>query len=143
MLIQSQEAGAIQVSSKDATWLWKTGQSESSSKISGLVPGDSGYLLMFCFSIFGKSAFNTCVGATNDWPEDLVFEFFGLTADLISLTRKIPTSLEEAQTLTKHEIHCRFACLAGGMTQALNTDREDYRRVRLCRNPVIKAIISY
>ncbi|PLW04497.1 hypothetical protein PCASD_24501 [Puccinia coronata f. sp. avenae] len=97
MLIQSQDAGAIQVSSSDATWLW-------------------------------KSAFNTCISATQDWPEDLVFEFFGLTADLISLTRKIPTSLEEAQTLTRHEIHCRFACLAGGMTQALNTDREEFRR---------------
>ncbi|KAA1107108.1 hypothetical protein PGT21_002436 [Puccinia graminis f. sp. tritici] len=109
MLIQSQEAGAIQVSSKDATWLWKT-------------------------------AFNTCVGATNDWPEDLVFEFFGLTADLISLTRKIPTSLEEAQTLTKHEIHCRFACLAGGMTQALNTDREDYRRPLLNSIKLLKKL---
>ncbi|WAQ92904.1 hypothetical protein PtA15_17A386 [Puccinia triticina] len=108
MLIQSQEASAIQVSSKDATWLWKT-------------------------------AFNTCVSATHDWPEDLVFEFFGLTADLISLTRKIPTSIEEVQTLTRHEIHCRFACLAGSMTQALNTDRDDYRRKNL-EQPLLASI---
>ncbi|PLW50048.1 hypothetical protein PCANC_08191 [Puccinia coronata f. sp. avenae] len=108
MLIQSQDAGAIQVSSSDATWLW-------------------------------KSAFNTCISATQDWPEDLVFEFFGLTADLISLTRKIPTSLEEAQTLTRHEIHCRFACLAGGMTQALNTDREEFRRKNM-EQPLLASI---
>ncbi|KNF04740.1 hypothetical protein PSTG_02221 [Puccinia striiformis f. sp. tritici PST-78] len=108
MLIQSQEARAIQVSFKDATWLWKT-------------------------------AFNTCVSATEDWPEDLVFEFFGLTADLISLTRKIPTSLEEAQALTRHEIHCRFACLAGGMTQALYGDRDDYHRNNL-EQPLLTSI---
>ncbi|KNF04742.1 hypothetical protein, variant 2 [Puccinia striiformis f. sp. tritici PST-78] len=109
MLIQSQEARAIQVSFKDATWLWKT-------------------------------AFNTCVSATEDWPEDLVFEFFGLTADLISLTRKIPTSLEEAQALTRHEIHCRFACLAGGMTQALYGDRDDYHRQNNLEQPLLTSI---
>lgn len=100
MMLQSQEIGGIQISSKDATWIWKT-------------------------------AFNTCISATEDWPEKLVFEFFGLTADLIAQTRKMPTSLEEAQALTRHEIHCRFACLAGNMNQALSTEAGGYDRYDL------------
>ncbi|PLW50495.1 hypothetical protein PCASD_01485 [Puccinia coronata f. sp. avenae] len=98
MLIQSQDAGAIQVSSSDATWLW-------------------------------KSAFNTCISATQDWPEDLVFEFFGLTADLISLTRKIPTSLEEADA---HQTRDSLPVRVSGRRDdsGLNTDRDEFRRTQ-------------
>ncbi|MBW0469183.1 hypothetical protein O181_008898 [Austropuccinia psidii MF-1] len=78
-----------------------------------------------------KTAFNSCISATTNWPESLVFEFFGLTADLISLTRKIPTNLEEVRLLVRHEIHCRFAYLAGTMSQALSIEIGEHNRDEL------------
>ncbi|KAI8460872.1 hypothetical protein BY996DRAFT_6700540, partial [Phakopsora pachyrhizi] len=75
-----------------------------------------------------NQAFNSCIGITSDWKPDLVLEFFDISADLIELSRKIPSALEEVQPLIHHEVHCRFASLAGRLNQALNSDlREDDR----------------
>ncbi|EGG02845.1 uncharacterized protein MELLADRAFT_109837 [Melampsora larici-populina 98AG31] len=72
-----------------------------------------------------KTAFNTCIGKSTTWPNSLSLRFFDLTSDLINLTRKLPVTMQESREMIHHELHCRFAHLAGTVNNTLGSESKD------------------
>ncbi|KAG0150544.1 hypothetical protein CROQUDRAFT_104220 [Cronartium quercuum f. sp. fusiforme G11] len=72
-----------------------------------------------------KTAFNLCFYHSTTWPTPLTLRFFELTSNLIHLTRKIPTTIGDSRDLINHELHCRFAFLAGKVNETLDMELEE------------------